>query len=104
MLRFQKKNKKSFRRAPLHTSQMNYNPFMMRDTAYLEHLHKELKLRNSREAMLSLRNDMIKSNARSNYQNEVDRLSNELSRPNLPYSSKEAMEQRINQLKKLIFA
>ena len=103
-VRFQKRNKKSVLRKQFHTSQLDYNPFTIHDTSYLEHLHHHLKLHNSREALLSLKNKISESNARANYQNELDRLTNEMSRPNLPYSSKEAMEHRINQLKKLIFA
>ena len=50
----------------------------MRDTAYLEHLSKELKLRNARAGLLSLRNDMLQANKRANFQNEYDRITNEL--------------------------
>ena len=67
----------------------------MRDTSYLEHLHKELKLRNSREAMTSLRKDMIESNNRANFQGEVDKIKRELERPNLPYATKEHLEERL---------
>ena len=42
------KSKKS-----LHTTMMNFTPFMA-DTRYLEHLHKEMKLRSAREGMLQL--------------------------------------------------
>ena len=81
MYKYHKKNKKTGTKAHLHKSLIDYSPFDMRDTSYLEHLHKELKLRNARDAMVSLRKDMIESNKRSNYQNEIDRLTNELYRP-----------------------
>ena len=104
MLRFQKKNNKSFRKTPLHASKMNHTPFDMRDTAYLEHLQKESKLRSAREGMLSLRKNIIESNKMVNYQNEMDRIKNELSRPNLPHDTKEHLEDRVKQMKNLIFA
>ena len=75
MMRFQSKNKKSaLRRNHLHKSVLSFNPFDMRDTKYLEHLNKELKLRSSREAMTLLRKDMIESNNRANFQGEVDKI------------------------------
>ena len=67
---------------------MNFTPFMA-DTRYLEHLHKEMKLRNAREGMLMMRKNMIEGNKRANYQNEMDRVKNELYRPNLSQPSKE---------------
>ena len=77
---------------------------MLRDNSYLEHLSKELKLRKAREASLLLRKDMIESNKRSNYQNELDRLNGEISRPNLPHNTIEHLNDRIKQLKNLVFA
>ena len=103
-IRFQKRNNKSVLRKQLHTSQSNYNPFTMHDTSYLEHLHHHLKLRNSREALLSLKKTISESNARANYQNEYDRLSGEIQRDNLPHNTKEHLDKRIKELQKLIFA
>ena len=80
---------------------MNFNPFMV-DTRYLEHLHKEMKLRNAREGMLMLRKNMIEGNKRANYQNEMDRIQNELHRPNLSRPSKEHLENYYSKLKKLM--
>ena len=96
MFKYQSKNKKSaLRRSHLHKSVLSFSPFDIRDTSYLEHLHKELKLRSSREAMTSLRKDMIESNNRANFQGEVDKIKKELEIPNLPYSTKEELEQRL---------
>ena len=53
MFKYHKKNKKTGTKAHLHKSLIDYSPFDMRDKSYLEHLHKELKLRNAREAMVS---------------------------------------------------
>ena len=96
-----KKNNKKNNRSHLHTTMMNFTPFMA-DTRYLEHLHKEMKLRNAREGMLQLRKDMLEGNKRANYQNEIDRIQNELHRPNLSHSSKEHLENYYSKLKKLM--
>ena len=52
-----------------------------------------MKLRSAREGMLQLRKDMIEGNKRANYQNELDRVKNELHRPNLSHPSKEHLEE-----------
>ena len=74
------------------------------DTSYLDHLHTESKVRQSREAKLLLRKDMIEAKKRSNYQHEMGRITNESSRPNLPYMSKQNVEDRVKQLEHLAFA
>ena len=71
MYHHKKKTNTKGHRSHLHTTMMNFTPFMA-DTRYLEHLHKELKLRNAREGMLQLRKDMIEGNKRANYQNELE--------------------------------
>ena len=95
MFKYHKKNAKTGAKAHLHKSPLQFSPFDLRDTSYLEHLHKELKLRNTKEAILSLRKDMIESNNRANFQGEVDKIKQELERPNLPYATKEHLEQRL---------
>ena len=57
-----KNNNKKKTRSNLHTTMMNFTPFMA-DTRYLEHLHKG-------EGMLMLRKNMIEGNKRANYQNK----------------------------------
>ena len=74
---------------------------MLRDNSYLEHLHHQLKLRNSREAMVSLRKDMIEANNRANFQGEVDKIKRELERPNLPYATKEHLEKKLQGYRQL---
>ena len=74
MFKYHKRNAKTGAKVHLHNSPLNYNPFMLRDTSFLEHLHKELKLRNAKEAMLSLRKGMIEANNRANFQGEVDKI------------------------------
>ena len=85
------------------TSQKMYSPFQMQDTRYLEHLKHHMKLREAHEGSLLRRNELLESNKRQNYQLEIDRLMGELHRPNLPHPTKEHMEKRIEELKKLKF-
>ena len=47
---------------------------------------------------------MIQADKRANFQNEFDRITNELSRPNLPHNTKEHLEDRIRQLKSIKFS
>ena len=75
----------------------------MQDTRYLEHLHQQAKLRNSRDTLLLKLKDYKESIERANYRNEKERLENEIDRPNILDSSKEHMKKRIEQLKKLEF-
>lgn len=67
MMKYEKRNAKTGNRVHLQKQLMNFSPFDLRDTSYLDHLHTESKLRQSREAMLLLRKDMIEANKRSNY-------------------------------------
>ena len=41
MMKYHKKNKKTGNRVHLQKQLMNFTPFDLRDTSYLEHLHKE---------------------------------------------------------------
>ena len=47
---------------------------------------------------------MLQANKRANFQNEFDRITNELSRPNLPHNTKEHLEDRIRQMKAMKFS
>ena len=105
MFKYHKHNKKQGTK--VHTvgeQKSNFTPFDLRDHAYLEHLSKELKLRNARAGLLSLRNDMLQANKRANFQNEFDRITNELSRPNLPHNTVQHLEDRIRQMKAMKFS
>jgi len=75
----------------------------MVDSRYLEHLHQQAKIRNSRDTLLLKLKDYQESVARTNYRNERERLEHEIDRPNILDSSKEHMKKRIEQLKKLEF-
>ena len=46
---------------------------------------------------------MIESNKKSNYQNELDRLSGEIQRDNLPHNTLEHLNDRIKLLKSFVF-
>ena len=85
------------------TSQKMFSPFQMHDTRYLEHLREHQKLREAYEGSILKRNELLESNKRKNYQHELDILMNELHRPNLPHSSVEHMNKRIQELKQLAF-
>ena len=95
MFKYHKKNAKAGNKVLLHKSPLKYIPLMLRDSSYLEHLHRQFKLKNPSGAMVSLRKDMIESNNRANFQEEVDKITRKLSRPNLPYSTKEELEHRL---------
>ena len=85
------------------TATKQYSPFEMKDTRYLEHLREHQKLREAYEGSILRRNELLESNKRKKYQNELDRLMNELHRPNLPHSSIEQMKKRIEELKNFTF-
>ena len=104
MYRHHKKNaKKNKGKIFLQSSQIKYSPFDLKDNEYLKHLHEQMKLRNSQEASVAFRKHIQEGRARANYQNELDRLTMELHRPNLPHSTKEHLEKRIKELEKLTF-
>ena len=83
------------------TSTKQYSPFELQDTRYLEHLRDHMKLRETYQGSLLKRNELLESNKRANYQNELDRLMGELYRPNLPHSSIEHMDKRLHELMNL---
>ena len=76
----------------------------MRDNAYLEHLSKELNLRNARAGLLSLRNDMIQANKRANFQNVIESLMNCQDQTYHIIPKTEHLEDRIRQLKAMKFS
>ena len=93
------------KRCKLSTSQKMYShsPFEMQDTRYSEHLKHHMKLRETQEGSILKRSELLQSNKRQNYQLEMDRLMNELHRPNLPHATTEHMEKRIEELENLKF-
>ena len=104
MYRHHKKNaKKNKGKIFLQSSQIKYSPFDVKDYEYLKHLHEQMKLRDSQEASVAFRKHIQEGHARANYQNELDRLTMELHRPNLPHGTLEHLQKRIEELKKLTF-
>ena len=59
---------------------------------YLDHLRHHMKLGETQAGSTLKRNELLQSNTRQNYQLELDRLMNELHRPNLLHSSIEHMQ------------
>ena len=66
-----------------------------------EHLKHHMKLRETQEGSILKRSELLQSNKRQNYQLEMDRLMNELHRPNLPHATTEHMEKIIEELENL---
>ena len=62
-----------------------------------------MKLRETQEGSILKRSELLQSNKRQNYQLEMDRLMNELHRPNLPHATTEHVEKRLEELDKLQF-
>ena len=60
-----------------------------------------MKLRETQEGSILKRSELLQSNKRQNYQLEMDRLMNELHRPNLPHATTEHVEKRIEELENL---
>ena len=92
----------NFKGFKISTATKQYSPFQTTDTRYLEYLREHQKLREAYESSILKRNELLESNKRKNYQNELDRLMNELHRPNLPHSSVEHMDKRLHELMKLV--
>lgn len=73
------------------------------DTRYMAWLKRQLEERETRDKLLSYRNDIIQSNERVNYRNQVERMENEIQRDNLNHNSLEHLQHQINQFKNLKF-
>ena len=73
------------------------------DTAYIKWLKQKLDERETRDKLLSYRNDIIEANKRVNYRNQIDRINNEIQRDNLNHNSLEHLQHQINQFRNLSF-
>ena len=51
----------------------------------------------TREKLISFRNDIIEANKRVNYRNQIDRMNNEIQRDNLNHNTLEHLQHQINQ-------
>ena len=81
----------------------NYGIFKHQDTRYMKYLKDELDRRETRDKLISYRNDIIESNKRVNYRNQFERLQNEIQRNNLNHNSLEHLNHQIHQFRNLQF-
>jgi hypothetical protein len=81
----------------------NYGIFKHQDTRYMKWLKDELDRRETRDKLISYRNDILEANKRINYRNQIDRINNEIQRDNLNHNSLEHLQHQINQFKNLSF-
>ena len=73
------------------------------DTRYMKWLKNKLDERETRDKLISFRNDVIEATKRVNYRNQIDRMNNEIQRDNLNHNSLEHLQHQINQFKNLSF-
>ena len=76
----------------------NYGIFKQ-DTRYIKYLKDQLDKRETRDKLISIRNDIIEANKRVNYRNQIDRMNNEIQRDNLIHNSLEHLQHQINQFR-----
>ena len=81
----------------------NYGIFKHQDTRYMKWLKDELDRRETRDKLVSYRNDLVESNKRVNYRNQFERLQNEIQRNNLNHNSLEHLNHQIHQFRNLQF-
>ena len=62
-------------------------------------LKTKLDERETRDKLISFRNDIAEANKRVNYRNQIDRINNEIQRDNLNQNSLEHLQHQINQFK-----
>ena len=77
--------------------------FKHQDTRYMKKKKKKLDDRETRDKLISYRNDIMEANKRVNYRNQIDRMHNEIQRDNLNHNSLEHLQHQINQFKNLSF-
>ena len=75
--------------------------FKHQDTAYMKYLKDQLDRNETRDKLLSYRNDIIQANERVNYRNQVDRMNSETQRDNLPFNTIEQLQRQRNQFRNL---
>ena len=78
--------------------------FKHQDTRYMKWLKTKLDERETRDKLISHRNDIIEANKRVNYRNQIDRMGNEMQRDNLNHNTLEHLQHQINQFKNLSFS
>ena len=73
------------------------------DTRYMAWLKKQLDEKETRDKLISIRNDIVEANKRVNYRNQIDRINNEIQRDNINHNSLEHLQHQINQFRHLNF-
>ena len=73
------------------------------DTRYMAWLKKQLDEKETRDKLISIRNDIVEANKRVNYRNQLDRINNGIQRDNLNHNSLEHLQHQINQFRNLNF-
>ena len=81
----------------------NYGIFKHYDSRYMKYLKDQLDRRETRDKLVSYRNDIIEANKRVNYRNQIERMENDIQRDNLAHNSLEHLQHQINQFKNLKF-
>jgi predicted translin family RNA/ssDNA-binding protein len=66
-------------------------------------LKRKLDERETRDKLISRRNDIIEAKKRVNYRNHSERIENEIQRDNLAHNSLEHLQHQINEFKNLKF-
>ena len=77
--------------------------FKHQGTRYMKWLKQKLDDRETRDKLISYRNDIMEANKRVNYRNQIDRMHNEIQRDNLNHNTLEHLQHQINQFKNLSF-
>ena len=77
--------------------------FKHQDTRYMKWLKQKLDDRETRDKLISYRNDIMEANKRVNYRNQIDRMHNEIQRDNLNHNTLEHLQHQINSFKNLSF-
>ena len=78
--------------------------FKHQDTRYMKWLKEKLDERETRDKLITIRNDIVEANKRVNYRNQIERINNEIQRDNLNHNSLEHLQHQINQFRNLTFA
>ena len=64
---------------------------------------RERDKRETRDKLLTIRNDIIEANKRVNYRNQIERINNEIQRGNLNHNSLEHLQHQKNQFRNFKF-
>ena len=81
----------------------NYGIFKHQDSRYMKWLKQKLDERETKDKLISIRNDIIEANKRVNYRNHIERIENDIQKDNLNYNSLEHLQHQINEFKNLKF-